>query len=261
MPTPSSKREWTDEYTLLCEKCGYVIEGLETNGNCPECGKPIAESLPERRVGTPWQQSRGLWSLLRTWYRVIRHPRRVMDEIQLQATSGDYLTLATLSVSSTIAILALLPLSHTSNPRTIFFGLIITLIISLIYVVISFLIIAFFSWIGRLSAMKRGFRIPPETAWQITEHGSVFSIFIPFGVILSIWLSLAASRIDKALYIMLGIQTDIAPTLRWIAGIALPMGFVLALVGIAMFVYHCEYRNRFTNRVKQGATTRVEDAQ
>ena len=34
-----------------------MIEGLDTQGHCPECGKPIAESLPERRIGTPWQQS------------------------------------------------------------------------------------------------------------------------------------------------------------------------------------------------------------
>ena len=31
-------RPWKDEYTLLCEKCGYVIEGLEDSKVCPECG-------------------------------------------------------------------------------------------------------------------------------------------------------------------------------------------------------------------------------
>ncbi|MEZ6318065.1 MAG: hypothetical protein R3B49_04810 [Phycisphaerales bacterium] len=55
------ERPWADEYTVLCERCGYVVEGLDPAGACPECGKPIAESLPERRVGTPWQRARSAW--------------------------------------------------------------------------------------------------------------------------------------------------------------------------------------------------------
>ena len=35
-----------DEYTLLCERCGYIIEGLPTDNPCPECNRPIALSLP-----------------------------------------------------------------------------------------------------------------------------------------------------------------------------------------------------------------------
>jgi hypothetical protein len=38
------------EATLLCERCGYVLEGLDERGACPECGQPIAESLPSRRT-------------------------------------------------------------------------------------------------------------------------------------------------------------------------------------------------------------------
>lgn len=78
------ERPWTDEYTLLCEKCGYVIEGLDTEGHCPECGKPIGESLPERRVGTPWQQAPGVRSLLSTWWMTLRHPLRTLDVMRVQ---------------------------------------------------------------------------------------------------------------------------------------------------------------------------------
>lgn len=54
------KRQWADEFTLLCEKCGYVIEGLDRTGRCPECGEAIAASLPERRTAVP-----GVWETVR----------------------------------------------------------------------------------------------------------------------------------------------------------------------------------------------------
>lgn len=76
------KTPWEDEYTLLCERCGYVIEGLPSDGACPECGKPISESLPERRVGTPWQQWPSLPNLLRTWWMTLRHPKQTLDLMQ-----------------------------------------------------------------------------------------------------------------------------------------------------------------------------------
>ncbi|QYK46965.1 MAG: hypothetical protein KF838_09230 [Phycisphaeraceae bacterium] len=55
-PEIQSRHDPRDEFTLLCERCGYVLEGLDHGGNCPECGKPIAESLPRNaRPGSPWQ--------------------------------------------------------------------------------------------------------------------------------------------------------------------------------------------------------------
>ncbi len=38
-------REIAPELTdVLCEACGYRLNGLPDAGNCPECGKPVAES-------------------------------------------------------------------------------------------------------------------------------------------------------------------------------------------------------------------------
>ncbi|GJM18346.1 MAG: hypothetical protein DHS20C14_05590 [Phycisphaeraceae bacterium] len=76
-PTP-----WEDEYTLLCERCGYVVEGLDPASNCPECGKPIAESLPERRVGTPWQQGAHPVSLCMSWAGAILEPHTTLDRLR-----------------------------------------------------------------------------------------------------------------------------------------------------------------------------------
>jgi hypothetical protein len=94
-----------DEYTLLCERCGYVIEGLATDGACPECGKPIAESLPERRVGTPWQQASSWRSYWRTTWQTLRHPKRTLGRLRIEDASRDLLTVRHLSMASLLVTL------------------------------------------------------------------------------------------------------------------------------------------------------------
>lgn len=43
------------ENDLLCESCGYTLNGLPDDSNCPECGKPIAESARELRHPPAWE--------------------------------------------------------------------------------------------------------------------------------------------------------------------------------------------------------------
>ncbi|MGB7158900.1 MAG: hypothetical protein WBD40_12580 [Tepidisphaeraceae bacterium] len=44
------------ENDLLCEGCGYTLNGLPDDSNCPECGKPIAESTGVGRREPPaWE--------------------------------------------------------------------------------------------------------------------------------------------------------------------------------------------------------------
>jgi hypothetical protein len=40
---------------LLCEVCGYVLNGLPETSRCPECGTPIAESIGNHRVAPAWE--------------------------------------------------------------------------------------------------------------------------------------------------------------------------------------------------------------
>lgn len=48
-----------DESDLLCEGCGYTLNGLPAEGNCPECGKSIAQSLGHQRTATAWEGREG----------------------------------------------------------------------------------------------------------------------------------------------------------------------------------------------------------
>ncbi|MGD8454038.1 MAG: hypothetical protein PVJ57_19670 [Phycisphaerae bacterium] len=45
---------------LRCEGCAYELTMLPVTGRCPECGRPVAESLPERRALPTFARERGL---------------------------------------------------------------------------------------------------------------------------------------------------------------------------------------------------------
>ncbi len=60
-----------------CDGCGYLIIGLPMETRCPECGMPVADSLPGgRRKDTPWQRHqykpRGFLELVRMQWQVLR---------------------------------------------------------------------------------------------------------------------------------------------------------------------------------------------
>src|SRR5205809_126206 len=68
------------ETDLLCEGCGYTLNGLPQCGNCPECGKPISESIGGQRVPPDWERAHD-WrqrnrALRTTSWQVIFQPTR-----------------------------------------------------------------------------------------------------------------------------------------------------------------------------------------
>jgi hypothetical protein len=46
-----------EQSALLCEKCGYIVDGIPPDSLCPECASPIAESLPQARRPSLWERS------------------------------------------------------------------------------------------------------------------------------------------------------------------------------------------------------------
>lgn len=95
-----------DEFTLLCERCGYVLEGLDRGGNCPECGRPIKESLPHlARPGSPWQQKPSLRSLTETCREMLLHPGAAFTRVRIDAKrSGSFERWFNLATTALIAI-------------------------------------------------------------------------------------------------------------------------------------------------------------
>ena len=67
------------ETDILCEGCGYTLNGLPQDGRCPECGKPIAESVGHPRIPPAWERRGALGpvaAFLKTSAEVLFHPTR-----------------------------------------------------------------------------------------------------------------------------------------------------------------------------------------
>lgn len=92
-----------DEFVLLCETCGYEIEGLPREGACPECGRKIGTSLPAARLGTPVQRRFAVVPLLRTWHATLTRPRSTFDSASACVTQSAAIQAAALVLASAIA--------------------------------------------------------------------------------------------------------------------------------------------------------------
>lgn len=73
---PSAASNVPDENALLCEGCGYILQGLPENSRCPECSRPISQSLPHIRRPPAWERSspNSFSRWLVTTTRLIFHP-------------------------------------------------------------------------------------------------------------------------------------------------------------------------------------------
>jgi hypothetical protein len=63
------------ETDLLCEACGYTLNGLPRDGNCPECGTPISQSIGDHREPAAVERSPSLQTFVRTTAAVLLRPR------------------------------------------------------------------------------------------------------------------------------------------------------------------------------------------
>ena len=77
--TSAAANRVPDESDWLCERCGYVLNGLPEGGNCPECGQPTRESAGTLRHLPLWERPEAgsaLRRFLLTTAQVIFQPTR-----------------------------------------------------------------------------------------------------------------------------------------------------------------------------------------
>lgn len=246
-----------DPATLLCERCGYVVDGLPPAGACPECGKPIAESLPARRAGSPWQRSRTIPAAAATCWAMWTSPRRVFDDAAIaldRARPGQTLLsladlchyaaafLATLPVVLTaggsIVVLTLGRGSAEFLPTMIWLVVLviassgIALPVTLLFAALSGIERAGIQFFGR----TRRWRVSPVVASVVCAHaaaGWVAGGLIGVGLCAGAWAAALLGETSRHWAL-----TALAPPL---------LGFLIGLLWFEILVYVGVRRCRFAN--------------
>lgn len=114
---------------LLCETCGYILNGLPQESRCPECGQPIVESLPETRCLAPIEEGKGGF---KTSVQVLFAPKRFYRHLATRHTTDTQWHFAAINWLLSSILLALSVFMHING---IYYGTHINIIETLFLVI------------------------------------------------------------------------------------------------------------------------------
>ena len=245
---------WEDEYTLLCERCGYVIEGLATDANCPECGRPIEDSLPERRPGTAYQNNPSFANAWGTSLRTLLHPIMTLDEIRYDYDPGDdnamgiwHAVLTGTLITASIMLYGVLWLYERLQSDIAVWAMLLILIagVGVVFLAVYIIAIAIRALTVteatglRIISSRRGFRITPRIATLVTAHGSVgWTAGALLGLHAFVGLDLAGTLTDT-------------PPLQHAAWIALAASMLIGFLFFETFAWLGLRRLKYANTPRQ----------
>jgi hypothetical protein len=200
-----------DETTPLCEDCGYPVGDLPADGNCPECGRPVARSLPEHRPGTPLQSQEGFRSWFRTAGRVLWKPRRTFQQVRIGPASARLRAFMLINTTLAAAFLVIPWVgvligdpSRNANLRPGVSPHVVRFAVFVLATVGVAGVLALLTWIEhigiRFFARKRKWRLTKNAATQIVMHASIGWVAGAL-VGLKLWPVLVVSGIKSVLVI------------------------------------------------------------
>ncbi len=187
---------------LLCESCGYTLDGLPSDGACPECGRAIVLSSPARRSGSPWQATRTVRSWVATNYLILRRPAVLFDRLRVDRTHRNSLLLVNLLLAGGLLAAPWVgtligdPARHARGSAFLERNGLFTVSLaggSLALGSILLGLTAIEAMGVRFFGRRRGWRITPDIAWQVCAHASVGWVVAAILTLLSlvVWLNLS----------------------------------------------------------------------
>ena len=238
--------------TLLCESCGYTLEGLPVGARCPECGTDTELSWPEARRGSPWQQRPGARSLLTTNWLALRHPASLFRTLRLDIRSGVSLLAVNLLTASVIflapwsGVLLDSPRRAIQSGHTLRFLRAAAVTVPLQVLAIAGLLLAltFIEWAGiQFFARRRGARLCRLAAWQVVAHASVGWIVSACAVWLTLilWLNISYFSVFPRLAAFAGASNWATAAIPALGGLA---GLLVFETLVSIGVRRCRFANR-----------------
>lgn len=180
-----------DESVLLCEGCGYVVSGLPIGGNCPECGKPIAESVGTQRQITEYEQNPGWRSFWQTTRRLLARPTEFYQTLQTRTSTDAAIRFAHVHRIIAAVLFAAAATGHfeavyadtstQSAAQTWLFGGLLWLAMSILAFALLVGINALAIWLSVIESRYWGMRLPQK----VVLRGMAFHAadYLPVGVV------------------------------------------------------------------------------
>lgn len=255
---------------MLCEACGYEIDGLDDQSRCPECGRDLAASDPAlRRPGSAWQRAirvhpAGLGRAVMllpaaaaTAASIVWAPARTMRAARIEPRGMRALTLANIVIAAAILTapthapirefaLDLWPAALPS-PASIFgptlrvafagFTLCTWLALLIALTRIERLGVVFFS-------RRRAWRVTPTVALVVTAHASF------------LWIAAAACAVlapSTIGWLSAELPLNIARYLVGAKVIAGPLGFIAGMTWFEFTTFLGVRACRFANPPRDSA--------
>jgi hypothetical protein len=262
-----------DEFTLLCEFCGYAVEELGAEGHCPECGRPIAASLPARRDGTPWQRRPSAVSWWRTVCLVLRRPIGVWAIMRIEparAGLGRVNTWLAAGFIATVAIARLvrearLSRAGASPPDASWWSQAVSALTLAAWGALGFVALYGGALVGlsaltqveawgvRFFGKRRGWRVTPTVADAVCGHASVGWL-----IAATLWAACAlAVDTGWARWAVAELNLPRPRPSIWLRVLAPVSGFMIGLLIFEFLVYFGIRRNRFANRARPASVERA----
>lgn len=244
--------EIPDMQSLLCERCGYLLDDLDRAGECPECGVSIASVLPRLRKGSPWQRSQSLGSLIRTWWLLLTHPRASWENFQIHLASSLTLMACGLVFATSLPSVLVLGIVFYGGivneaPEVIGWAIMYLALIGGGFLLVAMLYSAFAVTRIKFWARQRGYRMDSNIAWTIIGNASLGLSLIPLLLIVAI---LAMILIGLLVQLRGDHSTEFTLVMiilgysSWILSLAaIPTGLIVFEVLSTMGVRRLRYRN------------------